>query len=317
MQLLLLGLKAAAEPTRLRLLALCAHSDLTVSELTQILGQSQPRVSRHLKLLCEAGLLDRLREGNWAYFRLASEGSGAELARTLVDSLQVDDPVVSLDLERLETVMHARARRAADYFRRNAAKWDEIRSLYVDDAEVEQRLLELVPEDGVHDLLDIGTGTGRILEVLAPRTGRAVGIDLSREMLLVARSNLDRARLRHCVVRHGDMYQLPAPRRSFDLVTVHQVLHFAEQPGEVIAEAARVLRPGGRIIVVDFQAHDHDALRREHAHLWLGFRDQDVTDWFAAAGLQPQEPIRLPGDPLSVGIWWATQAVSEATGLVN
>jgi ArsR family transcriptional regulator len=317
MQLLLLGLKAAAEPTRLRLLALCAHSDLTVSELTQILGQSQPRVSRHLKLLCEAGLLDRLREGSWAYFRLASEGPGAELARTLVDSLQVDDPVVSLDLERLETVMRARARRAADYFRRNAAKWDQIRSLYVDDAEVEHRLLELVPEDGVHDLLDIGTGTGRMLQLLAPRTGRALGIDLSREMLLVARSNLERARLRHCVVRHGDMYQLPASRRSFDLVTVHQVLHFAEQPAEVIAEAARVLRPGGRIIVVDFEAHDHDALRREHAHLWLGFRDRDVTDWFAAAGLQPQDPIRLPGDPLSVGIWWATQAVGDAPSLVN
>jgi ArsR family transcriptional regulator len=303
MQLLLLGLKAAAEPTRLRLLALCAHSDLTVSELTQILGQSQPRVS--------------LREGNWAYFRLASDGPGAELARTLVDSLQVDDPVVSLDLERLETVMHARAQRAADYFRRNAAKWDEMRSLYVDDAEVEHRLLELVPEDGVQDLLDIGTGTGRILQLLAPRTGRAVGIDLSREMLQVARSNLEGSRLRHCVVRHGDMYQLPASRRSFDLVTVHQVLHFAEQPGEVIAEAARVLRPGGRIIVVDFEAHDHDALRRDHAHLWLGFRDRDVTDWFAAAGLQPQDPIRLPGDPLSVGIWWATQAVSDAPSLVN
>ena len=191
MQFLLLGLKAAAEPTRLRLLALCAHSDLTVSELTQILGQSQPRVSRHLKLLCEAGLLDRLREGNWAYFRLASEGSGAELARTLVDSLQVDDPVVSLDLERLETIMHARARRAADYFRRNAAKWDEIRSLYVDDAEVEHRLLELVPEDGVHDLLDIGTGTGRILEVLAPRTGRAVGIDGGAGCVLPTRESIE------------------------------------------------------------------------------------------------------------------------------
>lgn len=317
MQSLLTALKAAAEPTRLRLLALCAHSDLTVSELTNILGQSQPRVSRHLRLLCEAGLMDRLREGSWAYFRLASSGSGAELARTLIDSIEADDPVLALDLERLERVMSRRAARAADYFRRNAAKWDQIRALYIDDAEVEQRLLELVPDGGIGDLLDIGTGTGRILQVLGPRAGRAVGVDLSHEMLQVARSNLERAKLRNCMIRQGDMYNLPAARQSFDLVTVHQVLHFAEQPAAVLAEAARVLRPGGRLLVVDFQAHGEDALRRDHAHLWLGFRTEDVADWFTDADLQPQPPISLPGDPLSVGIWWATQAVGAAPATIN
>ena len=316
MDSLLSALKAAAESTRLRLLALCAHSDLTVSELTQILGQSQPRVSRHLKLLCDAGLLDRRREGSWAYFRLAARGPGAELAHTLVDSIEADDPVLALDLERLQGVMAARAKRAADYFRRNAAKWDEIRSLYVDDAEVERRLLGLVPEGGVRDHLDVGTGTGRILQVLAPHVEKAVGIDLSHDMLLVARSNLDGPKLRNCSVRHGDMYRLPLPRGSVDLVTVHQVLHFAEAPGEVIAEAARVLRPRGRLVVVDFEAHGHDFLRSEHAHRWLGFRGEDVEAWFVAAGLEPQAPITLPGDQLSVGIWWATLAAKAPAAVV-
>jgi len=302
---LLTALKAAAEPTRLRLLVLCAHSDLTVSELTQILGQSQPRVSRHLKLLHEAGMLDRRREGSWAYFRLAERGSGAELARTLVDALPDDDGTISLDLERLQEIARERAARAAEYFRRNAAQWDRIRTLYIDEAEVEKALLEAVARDGVRDLIDIGTGTGRMIEVLGPRVERAVGIDLSQEMLLVARSNLERAKLRNCLVRQGDMYQLPAPNESFDAAVFHQVLHFAENPGKAIAEAARVLRPGGRLVIADFAAHDLDYLRSDHMHRWLGFADEDVDGWFKAAGLKPDQPTCLPGDPLDVVIWRA------------
>jgi len=307
MQDLLTALKAAAEPTRLRLLALCAHADLTVSDLTRILGQSQPRISRHLKLLSEAGLLDRMREGNWVYYRLARRGVGAELGRTLVDALPQDDAQINLDLERLDAIKRARAAKAEAYFRRNAAKWDEIRSLYVAEEKVEQVLMGLLSGSRVGDLLDVGTGTGRILELLAPQAEHAIGLDQSREMLAVARANLDKAGLRNCELRQGDMYQLPLPPRSVDAVTFHQVLHFGETPAAAIAEAARVLRPGGRMLVADFAAHAVEDLRDTHAHRWLGFRDGDVRDWFLAAGLEPGEPVTLPGDPLTVVVWPAEQ----------
>ena len=307
MQTLLTALKAAAEPTRLRLLALCAHADLTVSDLTQILGQSQPRISRHLKLLSEAGLLDRMREGNWVYYRLARRGVGAELGRTLVDALPQDDAQINLDLERLDAIKRARAAKAEAYFRRNAAKWDEIRSLYVAEEKVEQVLMGLLSGSRVGDLLDVGTGTGRILELLAPQAEHAIGLDQSREMLAVARANLDKAGLRNCELRLGDMYQLPLPPWSVDAVTFHQVLHFGETPAAAIAEAARVLRPGGRLLVADFAAHAIEDLRDTHAHRWLGFRDGDVRDWFLAAGLAPGEPVTLPGDPLTVVVWPAEQ----------
>jgi len=317
MEQLLLALKAAGESTRLRLLGLCAHSDLTVSELTQILGQSQPRVSRHLKLLCEAALLDRRREGSWAYFRLAQRGPGAELARTLVDALPEDDPGLSLDLERLEAIVRQRAQRAAAYFRRNASEWDRIRSLHVDEAEVEKAMLDLVPPGRFADLIDIGTGTGRMIELLAPRVERALGVDLSQDMLMVARANLDRAKMRNGLVRQGDMYQLPVPSRSVDLAVFHQVLHFAEEPGNAIAEAGRVLRPGGRLIVVDFAAHEVDDLRRAHMHRWLGFRDADMSGWCRAAGLEPEPPRYLPGDPLNVVIWCANRQARPAERRVS
>ncbi len=307
MQDLLTALKAAAEPTRLRLLALCAHADLTVSDLTRILGQSQPRISRHLKLLSEAGLLDRMREGNWVYYRLARRGVGAELGRTLVDALPQDDAQINLDLERLDAIKRARAAKAEAYFRRNAAKWDEIRSLYVAEEQVEQVLMGLLSGSRVGDLLDVGTGTGRILELLAPQAEHAIGLDMSREMLAVARANLDKAGLRNCELRLGDMYQLPLPPWSVDAVTFHQVLHFGETPAAAIAEAARVLRPGGRLLVADFAAHAVEDLRDTHAHRWLGFRDGDVRDWFLAAGLEPGEPVTLPGDPLTVVVWPAEQ----------
>ncbi len=311
MEQLLTALKAAGEATRLRLLVLCAHSDLTVSELTQILGQSQPRVSRHLRLLCEADLLDRRREGSWAYFRMARQGPGAELARTLVDAMPGDDPALSLDLERLEAIVRERARRAAGYFQRNAAKWNEIRSLYADESEVEAVLLARISEGPARDVIDIGTGTGRVIEVLAPRVEHAVGVDLSPDMLMIARANLERARLRNCLVRQGDMYQLPVPSASFDAAVIHQVLHFAETPGAVIGEAARVLRPGGKLIVADFGSHDLEYLREEHLHRWLGFRDLDLRTWCEAAGLVPEDPVLLPGDPLNVVVWTATRPTAH------
>ncbi len=309
---LLNALKAAAEPTRLRLLVLCAHAELSVTELTHILGQSQPRVSRHLKLLCDAGLLRRFREGIWAFYRLAERTPTAELARTLVESVPTDDPVTSLDLERLEVIRRGRQEAAARYFRENANRWHEIRSLYVPEAEVEARLLRLVPETGVEDLLDIGTGTGRMLELFGPRVLRAVGIDTSREMLAVARVNLEKAGLRNCQVRLADMYQVPLPTASQDVVLIHQVLHYADDPAEAIAEGARLLKPGGRLIVVDFAMHELEYLRTQHAHQRLGFEDAAVTGWMTAAGLTPGGIEHLPGKPLTVSIWTAERPALPA-----
>jgi ArsR family transcriptional regulator len=300
---LLTGLRAAAEPTRLRLLMLCAQGELTVSELTDILGQSQPRVSRHLKLLCDAGLLDRFREGTWVFYRLAQRARAGELAQILVQLVPAADATLALDRERLAAIKHQRAAQATAYFRANAAQWDRIRSLYVAEGEVEGALQKLLPAQGIRDLLDIGTGTGRMLEILGPRVERAVGVDLSREMLAVARVNLERANLRNCSLRQADMYQLPLPGASFDAVVIHQVLHYAERPAQVIAEAARVLRPEGRLVIVDFAPHDVEFLRDEHAHRRLGFTDAEVLSWCRAAGLDPETAQRLPGNPLTVSLW--------------
>jgi len=297
---LLTGLRAAAEPTRLRLLLLCAEGELSVSELTEILGQSQPRVSRHLKLLCDAGLLDRFREGTWVFYRLAP---GAELARLLVALVPAEDPTGVLDRERLAQIKAQRAATAAEYFRANAAQWRRIRSLYVDEEEVEAALLTLLADGDPRDLLDVGTGTGRMLEIFGPKVERALGVDLSREMLAVARVNLERASLRNCSLRQADMYQLPLPGASFDAVVIHQVLHYAERPAQAIGEAARVLRPDGRLVIVDFAPHELEFLRSEHAHRRLGFADGEIIAWCRAAGLEP-EPVRhLPGNPLTVSLW--------------
>ncbi len=311
MQDLVTALKAAAEPTRLRLLTLCSNSDLTVSELTQILGQSQPRVSRHLKLLHQAGLLDRQREGSWVYFRLAGKGPAAELASTLIGSMPVDDPTLLLDVERLQQVYQRRTEKAAEYFGRNAKRWDQMRSLHVDEREVEQVLLDLISTRKVQRLLDIGTGTGRVLELLASTVSELTGIDSSSEMLQVARASLARKGIRNCVLRRCNMYQVPLPGRSFDAVTIHQVLHFAEFPGQVIAEAGRLLAPGGRLFVVDFEEHHLDQLREEHAHRWLGFNPATLRNWLSDAHLEPGKHLSLAGGALTVGVWAARQTKKD------
>lgn len=311
MDALLTCLKAAAEETRLRLLALCAHGELSVSELVQILGQSQPRVSRHLKLLCDAGLLDRFREGAFAFFRLAESGGGAALARVLVDAIPADDPILTLDLERLDAIKRQRVEAAAAYFRDNADRWDEIRSLHAPERDVESALLEVLGDGPLGDLLDVGAGTGRMLELLGPLCARAVGVDQSREMLAIARAKLEQAGLRHCQVRLADMYQLPFPSASMDVALIHQVLHYAESPDEAVAEAARTLRPGGRLVVVDFAPHLLESLREQHAHRRLGFADEEVAQWLRAAGLTPRQPLHLHGDPLTVVVWLADRPSSR------
>jgi len=307
---MLAGLRAVAEPTRLRLLLLCAEAELTVSELVVILGQSQPRVSRHLKLLCEGGLLDRFREGAFAFYRLARRGDGAELARALLRLLPKDDPVAALDHDRLQVLRRERAAAAAAFFRANAPQWDKIRSLYVAEREVEATLAAMLPAEGIDDFLDVGTGTGRMLELFGPRVEHAVGVDLSREMLAVARVNLERAGLRNCSLRQGDMYQLPLASESFDAAVFHQVLHYAEDPQRALYEASRVLKPGGRLAIVDFAPHDVEALRAEQAHRRLGFGDEEMLQWCEEAGFDPGPIAHLPGEPLTVTLWTARRRLA-------
>jgi len=309
---LLAALRAAADPTRLRLLALCDGTELTVGELVGIVGQSQPRVSRHLRILVDAGLLERFREGAFVFHRLAASEPGATAARRILAMVPGDDATFSADARRLSAVKAHRARIANAYFRRNAGEWDRLRSLYVDERDIEAAVGDLLAGVPGGDLLDVGTGTGRMLEVLAPRFRQAHGIDLSREMLAVARANLERANLDNCSIRHADMYRLPFGEASFDAVTIHQVLHYAEEPAEAIAEAARVLRPGGVLLVVDFAPHDLENLRSEHAHRRLGFDDSEVGAWCAAAGLEAEDIVHLPGGPLTVTVWKASHPAAQA-----
>lgn len=301
-------LRAAAEPTRLRILALLAEAELTVTDLTEILRQSQPRISRHLKMLTDAGLVERYREGSWAFFRLPQGSAGADLVRDVVARLDAADDVAAKDHERLVAVRGSRAAVAQAYFRAHAGEWDTIRKLHAADAAVEAAILDALSERPIRSLLDLGTGTGRILELFGPRLERGLGIDLSLAMLAIARARLDRAGLRHCTVRQGDIYDLPLPKDSFDAVVLHQVLHFLDDGAGAIREAARVLRPGGSLLVIDFAPHDLEFLREQHAHRRLGFPAETVTQWLAAAGLDGlahRNVLPEPGSDgkIAVSLW--------------
>jgi ubiquinone/menaquinone biosynthesis C-methylase UbiE len=303
------ALKAAGEETRLRVLALLGEAELTVSDLTDILRQSQPRISRHLKLLAEAGLIERFREGTWAFFRLAEHGGGAEVARTLLARLNPADPTIARDREKLAAVRQARAAAAQAYFREHAAEWDRIRKLHVADEAVEDAIRAALADKPFRSLLDLGTGTGRMLELFGKEIERGLGLDLSLDMLLLARDRLERAGLRHCSVRQGDIYDLPLGNDSFDVVILHQVLHFLDDGARAIREAARVLRPGGRLLVVDFAPHELEFLREQHAHRRLGFPAETVTQWMTASGLEPVMHKSLKPEPgageIAVSLWLA------------
>jgi ubiquinone/menaquinone biosynthesis C-methylase UbiE len=304
------ALKAAGEETRLRVLALLAEAELTVSDLTDILRQSQPRISRHLKLLVEAGLIERFREGTWAFFRLAEHGGGADVAHALLDRLNPADPVIARDRDRLADVRAARAAAAQAYFREHAVEWDRIRNLHVADEAVEEAIRAALADKPFRSLLDLGTGTGRMLELFGPQLERGLGLDLSLDMLLLARDRLERAGLKHCSVRQGDLYDLPIAADSFDVVILHQVLHFLDDGARAIKEAARVLRPGGRLLVVDFAPHEQEFLREQFAHRRLGFAPETVTQWMTASGLEPVMHRSLSPEPgsdgkIAVSLWLA------------
>jgi ArsR family transcriptional regulator len=320
MHALLEGLKAVAEPTRLRLLALLTRAELTVTEITQVLKQSQPRVSRHLKLMVEAGLLRRFPEGTWVFYRLAEDGEAAGLARAVTALIDADDPVLAEDAARLETIRKTRASEAAAYFAQNAAHWDEIRALYLPEDAIERAIAEMLGTQKIGTLLDLGTGTGRILEVLSPLAERAIGIDTSHEMLSMARANLERAGVAHAQVRYGNLLRLDPGALGVvpqaEVAVLHHVLHFFEHPHEAVVQAARLLAPGGRMLIADFAPHGLEQLRESHAHRRLGFADREVEAWAQAAGLTLTVTRDLPPaghGQLTVKLWLLEKSKGAAT----
>jgi ArsR family transcriptional regulator len=310
MEHLLASLRAAAEPTRLRLLALAARGAFCVMEFTEILGQSQPRLSRHLKLLCDCGLLDRVREGANVWFALPTGEDGA-LPHELVARLPSDDPVLEADRRQAARVLAERARIASESFRQKGADWDEMRALDLPAQAVEDALLTLIPNGPEGRLLDIGTGTGRVLELLAPRVRQALGVDASKAMLALARSRLSGPGFAHCAVRLADMYRLPLADRSFDTVVLQMVLHHAEDPSGAVREATRVLAPGGRLLIIDLAEHERTDLTGKLAHRWSGFSDEKVGQMFTTADVEWREPVAIPG-PLPIRIWPAVRMADAA-----
>lgn len=292
------ALRAAGEPSRLRILALLRQGDLSVGELVEILGQSQPGVSQHLKTLTASGLVQRLPEGSWVFYRATNAPGFRALLDGVFAELDQETGDLSRDQERLDVVRAARAESADSYFKRVAEAWDEIRALHYPNESIEAAILEAAGDGPFERLVDIGTGTGRVLSLLSSRVQRAEGIDQSHEMLTVARANLNRAGVENANVRKGDAAALPLEDGAADLVVIHQVLHYVDNPDRVIAEAARILRPNGRLIVVDFAPHDLEFLRIDHAHRHLGLCPGALEDWTRAAGLSllNRRQFDPPGD---------------------
>lgn len=309
--------RALADGTRLRILALLRSMELSVGELAQVLGQSQPRVSRHVKILCDAGLAERRKEGSWVFVALGAPAKVDPLLASLDQwgKLEPDHWTVA-DAARLAAVRADRASSAAVWFEANAGQWDAIRSLHIAESEVEMAMsaiLGLEGEEGapIGQLIDIGTGTGRMLELFAGRAKAALGIDRSSEMLRLARAKLSERGLANIELRQADLYALPLGDGEADAAILHHVLHFAQQPGAAIAEAARVLSDGGRLLIADFAPHDREELRTRDAHTRLGFSDEQIAAWFDAAGLVPARTETLEGGELTVKLWLARKAATQ------
>ena len=309
MESLLIILRALADPSRVRILLLVRHMELSVGEIAAVLVQSQPRVSRHIRILDDAGLVRRAKEGAWVFVRLGDTAvAGPVLAA--MDALAAGAGIV--DQERLAAVRAERAVAADAWFAAHAADWDRERSLHIAEHAVEAAIMTVLGANDLGVLVDVGTGTGRMIELLGRRASAALGIDRSPEMLRLARGRIEGAGLAHAEVRSGDMVALPRADASVDTVVFHQVLHFADDPAAVIAEAARVLAPGGRLLVVDFMPHGREELRNQQRHLRLGFADRQVLDWMAAAGVPGTVAARLP-DPKAIGVtlWLGTRSAQR------
>lgn len=296
--------RALADPTRLRVVALLREMELAIGELAAVLDQSQPRVSRHVKILAEAGVIERHREGSWVFLRVTRQAPVAQLVSTIHQwpYLAAEAALIAQDASRLAAVRADREEAASRYFAEHAAEWDAIRSRYVAESEVEAAILALMHRRPIGHLLDIGTGTGRMAEIFGPAARHITALDRSPEMLRIARTKLAQQRFPVDLVQ-GDFLDLPLDRASVDTVVMHLVLHFAHQPERVIAEVARVLRPDGHVLIVDFAPHDVEDMRSQAAHARLGFSDQQMESWFAAAGLHMNTIETLDGGQLSVKLW--------------
>jgi ubiquinone/menaquinone biosynthesis C-methylase UbiE len=306
---------ALADPTRLRILSLLRAMELSIGELALVLGQSQPRVSRHVKIMADSGLVARRREGSWVFLGLGDEVLVAPLLAAIDawNGQSGGDYWAVADIARLAAVRADRARAAEEYFNAHAAEWDAMRSLHVAESEVETAIRKALSGTPVGRLVDIGTGTGRMIELLGREAEAAIGIDRSPEMLRLAREKLSSAGLENVELRQGDMFALPLLSASADVVIIHQVLHYAQHPEAVLAEAARLLVPGGRLLVVDFGPHEKEELRSRHAHARLGFTDAQIAGWFAAAGLESAPPVALAGGELTVNLWLGRLTVPAGT----
>lgn len=293
-------LRALADPTRLRIVVLLRGMELSVGELALVLDQSQPRVSRHVKILADAQLIVRHKEGAWVFVRLASP-TQVDPVLALLDSLD-GTSAAAADIARLAAVRAERAAASESYFAAHATEWDSIRSLHVADEAVEAAVVRALGGRSLGQLLDIGTGTGRMIELLGGSATVALGIDRSPEMLRIARAKIEAAGISSAQVRQGDMNALPLSDGAVDTVILHQVLHYAQNPAKAIGEAARVLGPGGHLLVIDFAPHAREDFRSEHAHARLGFDDEAVAKWMRAAGLRAEVVAQLPGD-LTVTLW--------------
>lgn len=299
------ALRAAGEPTRLRVLSLLAGEELSVMELSRILDQSQPRVSRHLKLMTDAGLIERFPDGARVFYRLTSDAPARRLIDTVLDVL--DGGAGEADDRRLEEVRQDREVAAGAYFERIAPQWDRIRSLYVSESAVEAAIQKAAGDGPFERVVDLGTGSGRMLTLLGKKAKMSLGLDLSQNMLNIARANVTKAGLDRVELRHGDIFATRLPEQSADLVLVHQVLHYLADPAAAVAEAARLVSTGGRLLIVDFAPHTLEHLREEHQHRRLGFSDEEMRRWLGEAGLSASAPIALPPDTdgLTVVIWTA------------
>ncbi len=297
--------RALADPTRMRIMHLLGAMELSVGEVAQAVAQSQPRVSRHVKILAEAGLVDRRKEGNWVFLRIGAAPACAKLM-VLFDGLSTSETEglwLKADLARLAAIRADRVRAADEYFARHADEWDAIRSLYVPEAQVEAAMSAILGDAAVQHLLDLGTGTGRMIQLFGAKAGRVSAIDRSPDMLRLARAKLPDESADKVDLMLGDFCDLPLADGSVDLVTAHQILHYTPSPESAIAEGARVLAENGRMLVVDFAPHDREELRTRDQHERLGFSDEQIRGWFEAAGLAMQDVGTLPGGELTVKLW--------------